>query len=344
MIGTKTQNRRLQQRDLTAIAPGQVTQIEAVRGVQHLGVKVRVRADVTIAGGATDGTVRNAGRALALIERMRLSENGQVSTDVDPRVLHCHAQSRAPKEFTQFVALATGGIQANTILEDMIYLPFADPLLGNSFETNFVEANARQPLFLEFETVPNYQLALTEGSDRTFTLNSLTVEVVQQLDRVSSARPFFLPMYRLLATEVVTGAVTGLEIPLNIKGFVANLIVQQIGNGLYEASDIITGLELRGSKVRFDDGRITPDWFRQAHEYDHGGTIPLGYIVRNLITNGRFGGAHNPTQDPDINVIVDALPSAVFGTSSEIRVWGLEFLQQPGVTRPLGNAAAALVS
>lgn len=344
MIGTKTQNRRLQVRELTSIPAGQATQIEMVRGVQHLGIKCRVRADVSIVGGSTEGTVRNSGRALALINRIRISENGTVSTNVDPRVLHVHAQSRAPKEFTQFTALPDGTVQANTILEDYIYLPFADPLLGNSFETNFIEKNASQPLFVEIETVGNYQTALIEGGDRTLTVNSLTVEIGQQIDRITSSRPFFLPVYRLLATEIITGTITDLEIPLNINGFVGNLIVQQIGNGLYEASDIITGLEVKGSKVRLDDGRFTPDWFRQAHEYDFGGVVPAGYVVRNLVTNGRFGGIHNPLQDPELSLVVDATTSAVFGTTSEIRVWGLEYLMEPGVTKPLRQAAADLVT
>ena len=343
MIGTKETNRRLQVRELTQTPAGQTTQIEMVRGVQHLGLLVRVRADITISAGSTSGTVRNRGRASAFIERIRLSENGDVSTDIDPRALGAHVASRAPRDFTQFTALATGDAQANTILEDMIFLPFADPMLGNSFETAFVEKNARQPLFLEFETVPSYLLALLEGSDRTFVVNSLTVEVGQTIDRITAALPFFIPVYRLLASEQITGAVNGLEIPLNVKGFVANLIVQQIGNGLYEAADIITALEIRGSRVRFDDGRFTPDWFRQAHEFKFGGSVPAGYTVRNLVTNGRFGGVHNPIADPDINIIVDALPSVVFATSSAIRVWGLEFLQDPGVTRPLSSAASALV-
>lgn len=343
MIGTKETNRRLQVRELTNTPPGQTTQVEMVRGVQHLGLFIRVRADITIESGTVNGVVRNRGRAIAFIERIRLSENGDVSTDIDPRALDAHVASRAPRDFTQFTALATGGAQVNTILEDMIFLPFADPLLGNSFETAFVEKNARQPLFLEIETVPSYYNAIQNGADRTFTMNSLTVEIGQTIDRVTSALPFFIPVYRLLASEQITGVVNGLEIPLNVKGFVANLIIQQIGNGLYEASDIITALEIRGSRVRFDDGRFTPDWFRQAHEFKFGGSVPPGYTVRNLVTNGRFGGVHNPIVDPDINVIVDALPSVVFGTSSFIRVWGLEFLQDPSVTRPLSRASAALV-
>lgn len=343
MIGTKETNRRLQLRELTNTPVGQSTQIEMVRGVQHLGLLIRLRADVTITVGAASGTVRNRGRIISLIERIRLSENGDVSTDIDPRALDAHVASRAPQAFTQFTALANGDIQANTILEDMIFLPFADPLLGNSFETAFVEKNARQPLFLEVETVPNYRDALLEGSDRTFVVNSFTIEVGQTIDRVTSALPFFIPVFRLLASEQITGTVNGLEIPLNVKGFVANLVIQQIGNGLYEATDIITALEIRGSRVRFDDGRFTPDWFRQAHEFKFGGAVPPGYTIRNLVTNGRFGGVHNPLADPDINVIVDALPSVVFGTSSFIRVWGLEFLQDPGVTRKLSRASAALV-
>ena len=341
MIGTKGITRRLQLRDLTDLPAGQVTQFEMVRGVQHAGVLMRVRADVTITLGAASGTIRNQGSVLAFISRIRISENGDVSTDIDPRVLATFAASRSPKVVTQRVVMANGGIQANTILEEMLFLPFADPLLGNSFETNFIERNSNVPLLLEIQTVPVYYTAFQNGGDRTFVMNSLTVEVGQMIDRRSNVLPLFIPRFRQLSTESITGAVTQREIALNTKGFMGTIIVQQIGNGLYDATDIITAIELKGERVKFWEGQFTPDFLRQQHEFQFGGAIPAGYTVFNLVTGGRLGGVHNPLEDPDIHLVVNATTSAAFVTSSEIRIWGQEFNQDPGVTRQLPSALRA---
>lgn len=342
MIGTKGITRRLALKDLTALPVGQVTQFEMVRGVQHAGLLMRVRADITIVAGTGVGTIRNQGSVLALLERVRISENGDVSTDVDPRVLATFAASRSPKVMTQRTVLANDDAQVNTILEEMLFLPFADPLLGNSFETNFIERNSRVPLLLEIQTVGNYELAVAQGGNSTsFTVNSLTVEVGQMVDRRSNVLPLFIPRFRQLATESITGAVGQREIALNTKGFVGTIIVQQIGNGLYEAGDIITAIELKGERVKFWEGQFTPDFIRQQHEFIFGGAIPAGYSVFNLVTGGRLGGIHNPLEDPDINLVINAVTSAVFTTSSEIRVWAQEFNQDPGVTRQLPGALRA---
>lgn len=246
MIGTKGITRRLQLRDLSDLPAGQVTQFEMVRGVQHAGVLMRVRADVTIVGGTGIGTIRNQGSVLSFINRIRISENGDVSTDVDPRVLATFAASRSPKVMTQRTVMADDTPQVNTILEEMLFLPFADPLLGNSFETNFIERNSQVPLLLEIQTVTPYYTAFQNGGDGALTMNSLTVEVGQMVDRRSNILPLFIPRFRQLATESITGAVNQREISLNTQGFMGTIIVQQIGDGLYDTADIIAAIELKG--------------------------------------------------------------------------------------------------
>lgn len=336
MIGVKGTYVKLSDVDLLVNPAGQITPRSMIRNVQHLRVEARVRADITIAGGAASGTLRNRGLASSFIRRVNISENGDKPTQVDTRALKVFAQAMAPKEQEQVVALVNGDPQVNTILEDYIPLHFALPLLASPHETNYLERNPDQPLEIEFETVPAFREALLDGSDRTFTVNSLTVEIGQKVDRVTTQFPFFIPAYRQIANQVITGAVTDFEIELNPKGYLAMLLVQQdVGTGPgWEVDDIIDTLELKGTSVRHFEGRFTDDWYRQHHEGEFGGVIPAGYTVFPFIENGRLSGIHNPVSDPDLKLVVDGSPSAVAGTSV-IKVWALELNQDPQLTAQL---------
>ena len=336
MIGVKGTMAKLADVDLTVNPLGQITSRAMIRQVQHLGLFVRLRADISIAAGAADGTIRNRGLLSAFLREMNINENGTRTTQVDPRVAKVMAQVMAPKEATQVVALADGSIQANTILEDFVPLHFALPLLGSPHETNFLEADPDQDLDVEFETETNPYVKIQNGGDRTLTINSLTVEPGQFVDRRTQELPFFIPSYRQVANRVISGAVTGEEISLKVKGFVAMIVVQQLAGGaaLYETADIISLMELKGSAVRHFEGRFSDDFMRQFHETEFGGVIPPGYTVYNFLKNGRLGGVHNPIEDPDLKLVVDATTSALGGTSS-IKVWALELNQDPALTAPL---------
>lgn len=341
MIGVKGTVVRLSDVDLTVNPFGQISTRAMVRQVQHQGLFVRLRADISIAGGSGAGTIRNRGLLSALIRRQNINENGDRSTQVDPRVAKVFAAAMAPQTQTEVVALADDGIQANTILEDFIPLHLAIPLLASPHETNFLERDPDQDLDLEFETQPVPATTLIDGGDFTsFTVNAFTAEIGQKIDRVTGSLPFFIPLYRQVAQRVITGAVTDEEIPLKVNGFVGMLIVQQLGGSAWETADVITRMELKGSAVKHFEGRFTDDFMRQFHEMQFGGAIPPGYTVYNFLENGRLSGAHNPIQDPDLKLVVDADVSALGGTT-QINVWALELNQDPLVTAPLPEAFLA---
>ena len=343
MIGVKGTMVRLSEVDLTVNPLGQITTRAMIRQVQHLGLFARLRADISIAGGAASGTLRNRGRLAAALRSFNINENGDRTTQIDPRVLKVMGQMMAPQTLSQLTALPDGAIQANTILEDYVPLHFALPLLASPHETNFLEADPDQDLDAEFETELNIRDKLLSGNDRTFTVNAFTVEIGQKVDRATQELPFFIPSYRQVANRVISGAVTDEEIPLKVKGFVGILVVQQLagGAGLYETPDIITTIELKGSSVRHFEGRFTDDFMRQHAETQFGGDIPPGYTVYNFIENGRLGGVHNPIEDPDLRLVVDAAPDAVIGGTSVIRAFALELNQDPQLTRELPDALRA---
>lgn len=341
VIGIKGTAHRLTSVDLLANPFGQITPRNMLRNVQHHGVFIRLRADVSIAGGTTNGTLRNRGLLSALLRNIYVNENGDRVTEIDPRVLRVMGAAMAPRVQSQATALADGSVQANTILEDFLPLHFALPILANPFETAYLERNSDQELSLEFETVTAAREALLEGCDRTVTVNAFTAEVVQVVDRRTGRLPLFIPVYRPIASEVITGAVSDLEIPLKPKGYIGLLVVQQLvgsaaGVG-YEVGDIMDSLEVRGSTVKVFEGRITDDFYRQFMEHlpGFGGTVPAGYTVIPFIRSGRLGNMWNPLRDPQLtaHVDVDGL-SAVAGTN-RLRFWALELLRDPQTTREL---------
>lgn len=340
MIGVKGTVVRLSDVDLTVNPFGQISTRAMVRQVQHQGLFVRLRADIDIVGGTSIGTVRNRGLISALIRRENINENGDRSTQVDPRVAKVFAAAMAPQTQTQVAALADDVPQANTILEDFVPLHLALPLLASPHETNFLERDPDQDLDLEFETQPVPLTALVSGSDAAMVVNSFTAEIGQKIDRVTGSLPFFIPLYRQVAQRVITGAVTDEEIPLKVNGFVGMLIVQQLGGAAYETADVITRMELKGSAVKHFEGRFTDDFMRQFHETQFGGDIPAGYTVYNFLENGRLSGIHNPIQDPDLKLVVDADVSALGGTT-QVNVWALELNQDPAITAPLPEAFLA---
>lgn len=343
MIGVKGTMVRLSEVDLTVNPLGQITPRSMIRQVQHLGLFARLRADISIAGGTGTGTIRNRGLLVAALRSININENGDRTTQIDPRVLKVMAQMMAPQTLSQLAALPDDTIQANTILEDFVPLHFALPLLASPHETNFLEADPDQDLDVEFETELDIFTKLVEGNDGTLTINSFTVEIGQRVDRATQLLPFFIPGYRQVANRVISGAVTDEEIPLKVKGFVGMLVVQQLagGSGLYETPDVITTIELKGSSVRHFEGRFTDDFMRQHAETQFGGDIPPGYTVYNFIDNGRLGGVHNPIEDPDLKIVVDAAPDGVLGGTSVIRVFALELHQDPQLTQELPDALRA---
>lgn len=340
MIGVKGTIVRLSDVDLTVNPFGQISTRAMVRQVQHQGLFVRLRADISIVGGTGAGTIRNRGRLSAMIRRMNINENGDRSTQVDPRVLNVFAQAMAPRDAVQFSTLADDDAQANTILEDFVPLHLAIPLLASPHETNFLERDPDQDLDLEFETMPVPFTSLVDGGDGVFTVNAFTAEIGQKVDRVTGSLPFFIPVYRQIAQRVITGTVTDEEIPLKVNGFVGMIIVQQLGGSNYEVSDVITRMELKGSAIKHFEGRFTDEWMTGFHETQFGGAIPLGYTVYNFMENGRLSGIHNPIQDPDLKLVVDAGVSGLGGTS-QISVWALELNQDPSITAPLPEAFLA---
>lgn len=316
---------------------GQRTEFTLAGSVQTYRVYLRARMDLTIAGGAANGTLQNRGSVLATLNQIALEDSGSIETLVDCRVAKVFGEMFAPRPLNNFTRLAAGGAQANTILHEMIPLHFGLSILGNPQETAFAEKDPSKKLFLRVDPLGSAQamrdrLLLT--SDRTWTINALTLEVVQRIDPYTRQKPLFQPVIRQLASVTVTGTATNIPLPINSDKFLAAIVVQQTA-GEFEVQDIITNIEIRSDRRAYYDGRLSANAatvgagavvgiVADIEQTEFGGGVPVaGYHCVNFVENGRLGNALNPAVDSNLRVIFDAALSATAGTNM-VRVWGIE--------------------
>lgn len=333
-MATKEILTRLNTADLTAAPFGQRTRIPMVNGVQTHAVVMRPRADISIAaGGGADGTLRNKGSVWALIDKVVVEENGRARTIVDGRVLRKLTEAWAPQQLDERTRLASGAIQANTILSELGILYFASPLMQRKQETAFMEQNHRLPLTLQLETVANPYARLIDGGTRVLTVNSFTVEIGQVLDKLSlGVPPVFVPVIREIGSEVISGNVSQLRVPLHSQHFLSAIVIQQLA-GDFEVEDIVSAIALESDHSALHEGQFSYAFLKEMQQALFGGEVVEddGYLVFNFLSHGRLSDALNPNADSNLRLVVDAAPSAVVGTS-QIRVWAVELQRIPGLT------------
>lgn len=328
-------DRQLQSLFGASLPLGSRIPFELNHNVQTWGLYARSRMDLSIAAGAADGTVRNRGSVLAGIRRISMEDNGEEKTIVDARVAKVFAEMLAEQALDDFTRLASGAVQANTILHEMLPLHFALPRLVRPFETVFMEADVKKDIRFWVETVPDLRAALSSGNDRTWTINSWTLELGQEFDPDTQLRPFYVPVMREIARDVLAVA-PGADHPIRIEtdAPLAGIVVQQEAGG-FEVTDIIDAAQLQSDSRDFQRGAFTQDFLRQYQQTKFAGEVADGGYLRYwFCQGGKLSNALDPRREPGLSLLVnvDGL-SAVAGTNI-IHVWGLELREVPGITRP----------
>lgn len=328
-----------------AAALGQRTEYLMANAVQTYRNYIRLRLDLTVAGGAANGTLQNRGSLAACMNVLGLDDSGSIETLIDARAAKQIAEMFAPRPLNNFSRLATGAAAANTILTEMIPLHFGLPILGNPQETAFMEKDAKKKLRLLIEPLGSataFRDRLLLTSDRTWTINALTAEVVQRLDPYTRQKPLFQPVIRQLASLNNIAAGAGQTIAINSDKFLAALLIQQTA-GEFEVGDILTNIEVRSDRRVYYDGRISLNAATVAagvangmaadiEQTEFGGAVPtIGYHGINFCENGRLSNALNPAIDSNLRITFDAAVSATAGVNL-VRVYGIELQRVRGLT------------
>lgn len=323
-----TKIQRIGLQSLLDVPLGQRTLFEMVKAVQNYRWLARVRMDLSIAAGAADGVIRNRGCVIAALRKFLLDDSGTTDFDADPRVIKVIAEAMAPRALNDFNRLANGGVQANTILHELLPINLALKLIARQQETVFIERDSEKDLVAIFETVPDVRAALSTGNDRTWTVNSFQIELGQELDEGPNLpAPLYMTRVRKVAQKIISGAASGIAIKIRTERPIAMLVIQQTAGG-FEVADIIDAWQLRSDRRLFYDGKFTEDFYQKVEQTEFGGGVPTdGYFVVNALKGGLLGNAINPDADTNLTleVDVDAL-SAVAGTNI-VDVWAVELYQ-----------------
>lgn len=305
-------------------APG----IEIIRGVKTHKLAFRMDGAATIVG-AGGGAVRAEG-AQSMISRVKLIENGETTVEVTGRLL-AYLTGRGQKQAANITQISGAGAGAVTFSADFI-LDFAHIWGADPSETCYVERDSRFPTLIEFEFATDPNATLITGTG--LTLDSLTVVPTQMYDPVSTVMPFFIPRYKLVTSDAVTG--TQVDFPVFLYpeagARVESVIMHALTDQLTNASVLNGNVTLRGDKFRYVDrvNRFTIlNELRQAYSAP---TPSLGYFEFLSRFYGKLSEMFITGQDDNFRAEVDCTNP---GTSTIFNTLLLEKLPIPGYTRAL---------
>lgn len=308
---------------------GKVAPVDLQRGVKTHAILFRATADVTIAG-AAGGAVKEEGFQ-RLINSLQLTENGQPVIDISGRML-AFATERNSKQAANIGTLASAAAQANTILRADFVLSFADIYGGEPSETCFVERDARFPTKLVFDFASDAQAALITGTG--LTLNSLTIEIVQEYDPNSQVMPFFIPRVRRHASNGITGSPTGFRTNLTFEAGnrVAEVIAHALSDNATSDAMFTQNVTFRGDKRRFVDAVNFRTLLNELRRFYVRPTPRAGYLPIFSRFYGKLSECILANQDDNWRIEADMTGP---GTTNVLDVHSFELAHYPGYTRDL---------
>lgn len=300
------------------------------------------RLDITIEGDlvitANVTAIINRGSIVAAFDAIGMDENGTDRVNADARQLRELAEFGVESSLstTRQTVLTAGTVH----LKETFPLYFAHPRSLDPTETAFLVRDPKQSLrlFHVLNGTANGVAKIVTGG--TATLQNVKVSVTQVMDEYETARPLFIPNFRMIQVPV-TQAQTALDVNIVTSQFLRAITVMQDTN-VGEVSDIISSLALLGD-MRQLLGPTLHDWdiITRRQEIEQGGAVysPRAYYRRNFQLNGRLTEIWNPAQDNNLKFRFNCQPSATGGaTTSMIRILLEELVRDPSARTPDGRA------
>lgn len=292
---------------------------------------LRVTGQVDITGAGTG--IINRGSILAALGDVGFTDGGADKVVCDARLLRFIAEAMAPSALPA-TRLAGAGIQAATLLSEIVPIWLSAARTANPNETKYVEVN-KQLQLTPFVTPAQFITRLAQGGGLVGTITNLAVDVVQVFDDMLGTPPWLSAYTRQIVTNVA-GASNALKIDLRGSRYVRGIAIQQ-DTSLGEVSDIINGLVLRGDERAIYGDRAIPFADLQAFQAEeYGGALPPGYLYIDFARYGRLSTFYNPYEDTNLRLELDVQPSAVAGaTNSVVRVAVIEYERTPATASVL---------
>lgn len=304
----------------------QITEAQNNKRTERYQLKVTGQVDITVAGTG----IINRGSILSMLPQIGYTDGGTDKIQVDARCARMIAEAMAPSPLPA-TRLAGAGVQAATLLTEIVPLFMSAYKTSNPIETKYVEPNkqAKQSVF----GVPSKLITnIAEGGALAGTVTNLVAAVEQVYDDDVANAPF-LNVFMRQITQDVTAANPQLKIDLRGSRYVRGILVQQDSN-FGEVSDIINGLVLRGDKTAlFGDRPINFQDLVLAQAYEDGGAVPAGYLWIDFCRYGRLSTMLNPYQDTNLRFELDVSVSARAG--GKVRVIMVEYERTEATTTAL---------
>ena len=307
------------------------TFIDLANGKRTLGLYFRFRQTVTVAV-APLTNLRNRGSLLSQFTKIGLNDNGRDVVNIDARAAQVIGQAHSARVLTS-TRLATPIAVYN--LEEIVYLPLANPLSVSPSETAFTEVNPFTRLRAFVTWVPDATLIANNAGGSTLTLGTPTVEVIQNYDSDRGAVLSLLsPYYREIVAPIATANATLrtlFDSGLRLRG----MLIQQDSN-IGEVTDIISSFRLLGDQATFiGPQQVTYANQQQQSETQFAGDLALtsGYLFVNFQRGGRLSNVINQAAIANLRMESNVTPSVTAGvTSSNLRITLLELESLKGIT------------
>lgn len=311
-----------------SVGGGIAPPVEILRGVKTHRLDLRVTAVATISGGA-GGTV-NAEGLSRLIERVRVLENGQPIADISGRQL-AYLTSRSQYQAAAIDALPATTAATYTLRGDYT-IPFANPWGADPSETCYIERDSRFPTTVEITFTVDAEAALISGTG--LVLDSMSIVPVQVYDPNSQVMPFFIPRFRRISSNPITGTLTQFPTFLypETGHRVAAVIAHALADNVSSAAIFNGNITLRGDRTRYVD---TLNFRTVLDEVRKSRVVPApsaAYLDLDARAYGKLSEMFITNQDQNFRLEADVTGP---GTSNFLDVLMCEMAAIPGFTRDL---------
>lgn len=324
---------------LPTIVPGSAdnvrafTQAENNKRTERYQMRVTGQVDITVAG---TGLV-NRGSILGALTDIGYNDGGTDKVVVDARLARFIAEALAPSALPA-TRLANAGIQAATLLSEIVPIWLSARGTINPNETKYVEVNKQlqqQPFITPLRLITR----LATGPALAGTVTNLQATVEQVYDDLVATPPW-LSNYVRQVVQDVAGANPSLRVDLRGSRYIRGIAIQQ-DSALGEVSDIINSLVLRGDTYSFFGENPIPFVdLQQMMTEEQGGAVSAalapGYLFIDFARYGRLSTMWNPYQDTNLRLELNVQPSAIVGNSaSKVRVALIEYERTAATVKEL---------
>lgn len=296
---------------------------------------VTVKARATVAGGALTA-ILNRGSLLAMIDNAGLID-GDEKVKLPAQVLGFITDLFRPGGRTAVRLTNTANGVYNLVEYFEVF--FAQPFSIDPGETAYVEKNIETQLKAFFDYNADATKIGVVGAG-TFVVDQFTIKVTQIHDNSRARKvPELRPYLRLVQDQEVTGALVDKSIKLDTTRRTRAYIIHQYTTGVGEVSDILTQLRLKNSRAQiigdkyldFADLQRINEGQWSGFSLGAGPGVGGPYAVIDLQESGRLARMATATEDPNMELLINAAPSASAGTS-HVAIYALELESVPGVT------------